>query len=95
MKKIICGCFGTIYEASILKNGLMSVNGRVDCTDECIDAVLQHFITAPKYKFDDNGWGGIIAKGKDGSEISMIAYDNKKFKLTPITKEEPNNENLS
>lgn len=40
MKKIVCGCFGTIYYTEILKNGLMSDRNRVDVTDDAINAVI-------------------------------------------------------
>lgn len=49
MKKIVCGCFGNIYYATILKDGLMSDVNRVDVTDDAIDAVFQHIISMDKF----------------------------------------------
>lgn len=54
VKKIVCSCFGNIYYATILKDGLMSDVNRVDVTDDAIDAVLQHIISMDK--FDKEGF---------------------------------------
>ena len=62
MKKIVCGCFGNIYYATILKDGLMSDVNRVDVTDDAIDAVLQHIILMDK--FDKEGFAGYVFRKK-------------------------------
>ena len=58
MKKIVCGCFGNIYYATILKDGLMSDVNRVDVTDDAIDAVFQHIVSMDK--FNKEGFAGYI-----------------------------------
>ena len=77
MKKVVCGCFGTIYYATILKNGLMSDN-RVDITDDAIFAVLQHLTCEKGY--EENGFYGYEFKN-NGVPINLIAYDRNKYKL--------------
>lgn len=42
MRKIVCGCFGTIYDAEILKSGKMSDKNRRNVTNECVEAVAEH-----------------------------------------------------
>ena len=44
MKKLVCGCFGNIYYATILKNGIMSDKDRVEVTDDALTSVLYHLI---------------------------------------------------
>ncbi len=41
-KKLVCGCFGTIYDAVLSKKPGVMTGDRKDRTDECIDAVAQH-----------------------------------------------------
>ena len=49
MKKLVCGCFGTIYYATILKNGIMSDTNRVDVTDDAVNAVMTHLLVKEEY----------------------------------------------
>ena len=44
MKKVICGIFGTIYYASIDKNGVMGADRKI-ITDDAIGAVMNHMLT--------------------------------------------------
>ena len=83
MKKVVCGCFGTIYYAQILKNGLMSDTNREDITDDAISAVTQHIINMNG--FSDKKFAGYDFEQKDGSEIALCVYDKSKYKLVPIT----------
>lgn len=48
MKKVVCGCFGTIYYATILKDGRMSKD-RIDITDDAINAVVDHIMQMSQY----------------------------------------------
>ena len=79
MKKIVCGAFGTIYYAQILKNGLMSVSNRENVTDDALLAVLQHIMCMDEYEERD-GFSGYEYK-VGGSHINLVAYDNSKYKL--------------
>lgn len=63
MKKLVCGCFGTIYYATILKSGIMG-NQRVDVTKDAINAVAEHMMQEAKLNKDNPGtwcfrWKGI------------------------------------
>ncbi len=78
MKKIVCGCFGTIYYAQILKNGLMSDINRIDVTDDALRAVLDHIMTMDEYKGD--GFSGYEYR-VGGNNVNLVAYDNTKYKL--------------
>lgn len=78
MKKLVCGCFGTIYYAQILKNGLMSSSNRVDVTDDAIYAVLQHCMSEPDYM--KRGFFGYEYK-VGNVPVNIIAYDKRKWKL--------------
>lgn len=80
MKKIVCGCFGTIYYAEILKNGLMSDRNRVDVTDDAINAVIQHIMTTTEYK-KNNGFAGYDYNKKDGGLIEIAVFDKDKYRL--------------
>ena len=79
MKRIVCGCFGTIYYAQILKNGLMSDSNRIDVTDDALRAVLDHIITMDEYKERDGFSGYEYRVG--GNNVNLVAYDNTKYKL--------------
>jgi len=80
MKKIVCGCFGNIYYATILKDGLMSDVNRVDVTDDAIDAVLQHIISMDK--FDKEGFAGyVFRKTKTDGHICLCVFDKDKYEL--------------
>lgn len=80
MKKIVCGCFGNIYYATILKEGLMSDVNRVDVTDDAIDAVLQHIISMEK--FDKEGFAGYnYRKKKTDGDICLCVFDTDKYEL--------------
>ena len=80
MKKIVCGCFGNIYYATILKDGLMSDVNRVDVTDDAIDAVFQHIISMDKFSKE---WfaGYIIPKKKTDGNVCLCVFDMDKYEL--------------
>ena len=80
MKKLVCGCFGTIYYAEILKNGLMSDRNRVDVTDDAINAVIQHIMSMKEYKEND-GFAGYDYKKTDGGFLEIAVFDKDKYKL--------------
>lgn len=83
MKKLVCGCFGTIYYATILKNGLMSDNNRIDVTDDAIDCVMNHLLY--QKGFEDKGFSGYDIASKDKTkEIQLCLYDKSKYKLVKI-----------
>lgn len=82
LKKIVCGCFGTIYYAQILKNGLMSDSNRENVTDDALLAVLQHIMSMNEYKERD-GFSGYEYK-IGGSHVNLVAYDKSKYKLVKI-----------
>lgn len=82
MKKIVCGAFGTIYYAQILKNGLMSDKNRENVTDDALLAVLQHIMYMDEYSKRD-GFSGYEYK-VGGSNINLVAYDKNKYKLVKI-----------
>ena len=79
MKKIVCGCFGTIYYAQILKNGLMSSSNRENVTDDALMAVLQHIMCMDEYTERD-GFSGYEYK-ICGNNVNLVAYDKSKYKL--------------
>lgn len=81
MKKVVCGCFGTIYYATILKNGLMGA--KVDVTDDAVNAVAEHLLAEIEYK--DKGYAGYSWDKKYGNgKLRLVAYDATKYKLCPI-----------
>ena len=79
MKKLVCGCFGNIYYATILKDGLMSDRGRVELTDDAINAVIDHLHSMELY--EKEGYSGYDIPKKDGSEIRLRLYDADKYEL--------------
>lgn len=79
MKKIVCGIFGTIYYAKILKNGLISDTNRENVTDDALLAVLQHIMCMDEYKKRD-GFSGYEYE-VCGKRINLVAYDKSKYKL--------------
>ena len=82
MKKLVCGCFGHIYYATILKGGRMSDVGRVEMTDDAVNAVIDHIAVSSEYV--KNKVGGYDIPKKDGGEIRLRLYDTSKYKLVPI-----------
>lgn len=84
MKKLVCGCFGNIYYATILKDGLMSDRGRIELTDDAINAVIDHLHSMELY--EKEGYSGYDIPKKDGGEIRLRLYDADKYKL--VRKEE-------
>lgn len=80
MKKLVCGCFGTIYYAKILKNGLMSDVDRVDVTDDAITAVIDHIMSMKEYKEND-GFSGYDYNKLNGGQIEIAVFDKDKYKL--------------
>lgn len=79
MKKLVCGCFGTIYYATILKEGVMSDRGRVDVTDDAINAVTDHIMIMDTYQ--EKGYGGYSFSKKNGGKIQLCLFDGDKYKL--------------
>lgn len=79
MKKLVCGIFGTIYYAQILKNGLMSDTNRVDVTDDAKQAVLMHLMSQTEY--NKEGHFGYQYELVTGEKVCMIAYDPKRYVL--------------
>ena len=74
MKKLVCGCFGTIYYAEILKNGMMSSKNRTDCTEDAIRAVMDHIMTLPGY--DEQHFAGYEFGKKDGNgKVTICVFD--------------------
>lgn len=84
MKKIVCGAFGNIYDAKILKSGLMSAADRRECTDECINAVVQHLLSSLEYEHNKQ-FGYCWAKKDGDGDICLRVYDTSNYKLVPIT----------
>ena len=80
MKKLVCGNFGTIYYAQILKNGLMSSNNRVNVTDDALKAVADHIMFMSEYKEND-GFSGYKYGKVGGGSIQLIVYDTDKYVL--------------
>ena len=78
MKKLVCGCLGTIYYATILNSGLMSDKNRVDVTDDAIAAVTDPIMSMDTKK---TGFSGYPFKKKDGGEICLCVYDRDKYEL--------------
>ena len=79
MKKLVCGNFGTIYYATVLKDGLMSDKKRVDVTDDAIIAVVNHLMLQKEW---DRGFTGYEFSKKDNSgKITLCLYDNDKYTL--------------
>lgn len=79
MKKVVCGTFGTIYYATILKDGLMG-NDRKEITNDCIDAVIEHIATVTNY--DKEGCGGYDIKSKkDGNKVKLMLFNDDEFEL--------------
>lgn len=81
MKKLVCGCFGNIYYATILKNGYMSDKGRVDVTDDAVEAVLNHLVRISPDTWKEDGFAGYTIEADNGKEICLVAYDKSKCKL--------------
>ena len=90
MKKLVCGCFGKIYYAEILKNGLMSDRNRVDVTDDAITAVMDHIMSMEEYKERDGFSGYEYGKKTGDGSIIIAVYDNTKYKLVRRQDEEKN-----
>ena len=79
--RVVCGCFGTIYYAKLLKDGLMSNVGRVDVTEDAITAVMNHLMTMNEYKKND-GFAGYEYGKRDGDgSVVLAVYDKKNYKL--------------
>lgn len=92
MKKVVCGCFGTIYYAQILKNGMMSSTNREDITDDALAAVLSHIMDMKEYK-DNDGYSGYNYKTNNGEQVLLVAFDRSKWKLTRREDDIQNKEN--
>lgn len=86
MKKVVCGTFGTIYYATILKDGLMG-NDRKEITNDCIDAVIEHIAAVTDY--DEEGCGGYDIKSKkDGKHVKLVLFNDDEFELKRKSEEE-------
>lgn len=79
MKKLVCGTFGTIYYAQILKNGLMSATNRADVTDDAIQTVLMHLMSSTEYHKE--GYFGYQYGLASGEKACVMAYDPKRYVL--------------
>ena len=83
MKKLVCGIFGTIYYATILKNGLMSDTNRVDVTDDAKQVVMLHLASQNSYKED-----GLIQyeyTNNKGEKFRLCGYDPTKYEVVRKT----------
>lgn len=80
MKKLVCGSFGTIYYAQLLKDGRMSSTNREEVTDDAITAVIDHIMCMPEYK-KNNGFSGYDYKKKNGGEIEICVLDKDTHKV--------------
>ena len=80
-KTLVCGCFGTIYYAKLLKGGRMSDVGRVDVTTDALQAVTEHIMQMKEYK-EHGGYAGYQYARADGGHIRLVAYDSDKFQIT-------------
>lgn len=78
MKKLVCGTFGTIYWAKILKDGLMSSEDRTEVTDDALNAVIQHLICQPEWK---DGFAGYTYDKTAGGKITLSLIDNDKYEV--------------
>lgn len=90
MKRVVCGSFGTIYFAEILKNGLMSSSNRTDITDEAIEAVLNHIMAMDGYIKD--GFSGYDYKTVTDGLVCLAAFDKSKYKIVRKEDESKNKE---
>lgn len=79
MKKLVCGCFGNIYYATILKDGLMSDRGRVEVTDDAVNAVIDHLAAMTRY--EKEGVSGYDIPKIHGGELRLRLYDADKYEL--------------
>ena len=75
MKKLVCGCFGTIYYAEILKNGTMSSTNRTECTDDAIRAVMEHIMAMPEYDKQNNFAGYVYSKKDGNGKVTICVFD--------------------
>ena len=83
MKKLVCGCLGNIYYATILKNGKMSDKNRIDVTDDALDCVVSHLWCDESYT--KGGFSGYAIPSKDGTkEMALCLYDKSKYKIVEI-----------
>lgn len=75
MKKLVTGCFGNIYYATILKNGIMSDSGRVEVTDDALTSVLYH-LTSQK-GFEESEFAGYEYPQKNSDKLTTLcAFSN-------------------
>lgn len=83
IRKIVCGCFGTIYDANICKDGKMSLRNRRNVTDECIQAVVDHIATLEDFEKHQNA-GYLFEQKNKNRRYSLMLFDDEKYKLVPI-----------
>ena len=75
MKKLVTGCFGNIYYATLLKNGVMSDKDRVELTDDALTAVLYHLTS--QSGFEENGFAGYEYPQKNSDKLTTLcAFTN-------------------
>src|SRR5574344_1103415 len=78
MKKLVTGCFGNIYYATILKNGIMSDKDRVEVTDAALVSVLYHLTSMEG--FEKKGYSGYTYPMRNSNkETTLCAYDKSKY----------------
>lgn len=97
MKKLVCGSFGTIYYATILKNGKTSSANREIVTDDALNAVAEHILCMPEYA-KNGGFSGYTFAKKDGGKITLCVIDNDKYKIKKKkneTETEPTSEEIN
>ena len=86
MRKIVCGYFGNIYDAEILKSGKMSSKNRREVTKECIDAVAEHLQCLALIENTD-----IVSyrypKGEGDGYYNLVVFDDTKYKLVKVCEE--------
>ena len=78
MKKLVCGCFGTIYHAKILKDGLMSSADRQDVTSEAVNVVAQHLLCQKEFMEDRKA--GYKFDGREG-KLKLALFDSDRYEL--------------
>lgn len=74
---ILCGIFGNIYIARILKNNVMA-DDKINATDEAVNAVANHLQS--KKEFNDRGWAGYSFKVGD-TKAKLVFFDADKYEL--------------
>lgn len=66
----------------------MSMSGRVEMTDDALNAVIQHIMCMPDYQ-KNNGFAGYVYNKKDGGHITLCLFDNDTHKILSMTDKPP------